>query len=429
MHYQRILAALPAIVAVAAGCPRAKPTEVQVTSSPSSSFYRIVPSPGLAFARSETPSSACPHASGTRSGRVDAAPRRYASLSPVARLDDAPHGADEPRFIELPPRGDAVVLERPGREGGAYEVRHPSGGLAFDASLGDAHVLARDEALYVGGRARSWSGVVDPVNSGIYVGDGGELLAAAAFGDEMRTLAANRGLPSNGGRQEPDHTTAQMERLHGANSAVRLRWVYTAKEPSVGAIDGAAQTVVALPSGHLVVLAAQGDLKTAYAIVSLDVPIDAGATDLSIVPPFALVLYGGGDAGSLVQQRSPTTATSRLDARRPDGTLAWRASLPFLATQPALDGDERVYVVGAGIAALDLEGHTLWSSSSTVPLRAAAFADGTLALVRGSELQIAGIDGVIRQSFRAAEELTTYPAIAADGAVWVASAKTLYTAR
>jgi len=71
----------------------------------------------------------------------------------------------------------------------------------------------------------------------------------------------------------------------------------------------------------------------------------------------------------------------------------------------------------------------MWSTLSTVPLHAQAFSDGTLAVVRGAGLQIVGRDGAIRQSLRAAEELTTYPAIGSDGAVWVASARTLYVAR
>jgi len=172
-----------------------------------------------------------------------------------------------------------------------------------------------------------------------------------------------------------------------------------------------------------------GDAKTKEAILALDAAIEPGATDLSVVPPFALVLYGGGAAGQLVQRLRGGATVSRLDARRPDGSLAWSTTLPFVPAQPALDGDGRIYVVGAGIAAFDLEGHLLWSWPSTIGLRAAAFADGTLAVVRGVEVQIVARDGKIKQSFRAAEELTTYPAIASDGSVWVASAKTLYVVR
>jgi hypothetical protein len=435
MHYQRALAALPAVVAVAAGClccSRAKPMEVHVTSSPSSSsssFYRVVPSPGLAFARAETPSTACPHAAGTRSGRVSVAPHRYAAMTAVAAIADATHPAGAPRFIDVPPRGDAVVLERPGADGGTFQVLRSSGARGFDGALKEAHVLARDEALYVAGKATSWSGAIDDLDTLAYIGPGGALLSTTIQGEEVRTLTTSLGLTTHTGGPEPDRVTATMQHLHAVNEAMRVGWEYVAKEPGVGAIDGAGQAVIALPSGRLVVLAAQGDLKTAYAIVSLDVPIDAGATDLSIVPPYALVLYGGGDAGSIVQRWSQGVATSRLDARRPDGTLAWRVALPFLPTQPALDGGDHVYVVGAGITALDLSGRAVWSSASSVPLRAATFADGTLAVVRGSELQIVGADGAIRQSFRAAEELTTYPAIAADGSVWVASAVSLYAAR
>jgi hypothetical protein len=418
-----VWASMLAVVATSASCSRAKPMEVHVPA------YRVVPSPSLAFTRSETPSMECPHASSTRSGRVAVAPRRYAALTAVAPIEDTRLGP--PRFIDLPARGDAMVLERPGAVDGAYEVRSTSGALATARSTNSTgiHVLAREEGFYVAGRAASWTGVLDPVNSGATVAFGGELLACAIQGEQLRTLVANNGLMTNDGPSDPDNTTAEMESLHGPNSAVRLGWVYRAVEPAVGAIDGGAHTVVALPSGRLVVLSPQGEPQSKEAVLALDVAIDPGATDLSIVPPFALLLYGGGDAGRLAKRRDAGAATSRLDARRPDGSLAWRASLSFLATQPAIDGDHRVYVVGAGIAALDLDGHTLWSSASTLPLRATAFADGTLAVVRGSELQIVANDGSIKQSLRAVEELTTYPAIGPDGAVWVASARTLYVAR
>jgi hypothetical protein len=360
---------------------------------------------------------------------VAVAPRRYVAMNAVAAVVDAAHPAGAPRFLDLPPRGDAIVLESPAGEGGTFQVRRSSGALLFGGAMKYAHVLARDEALYVAGKATSWSGAVDDLDTLAYVGPGGTLLGITIQGEEVRTLTASLGLTTHTGGPEPDSLTATMQHLHAVNEAMRVGWAYVAKEPGVGAIDGAGQAIMALPTGRLVVLAAEGDLATAHAIVHLDVPIDAGATDLSVVPPFALVLYGGGDAGSIVQRWSHGASTSRLDARRPDGTLAWRASLPYLATQPALDGDQHIFVVGAGITALDLEGHTVWSSPSPVPLRAAVFADGTLVVVRGSELQIVGADGAIHQSFRAAEELTTFPAIAADGTVWVASAKTLYAAR
>lgn len=147
--------------------------------------------------------------------------------------------------------------------------------------------------------------------------------------------------------------------------------------PAPDAAQG--HTVIALSSGRFVVLLPKGD-ENLRAILGADVRIDADATDLSIVPPYAMVLYGGGAGGAIMARRDRAT-TSRLDARRSDGTLAWRVELDFRAGQPPLDGGDRVYVVGRGIAAIGLDGKMLWNTQSTMPLRAAAFADGTLAVV------------------------------------------------
>ncbi|TMA22735.1 MAG: hypothetical protein E6J85_03905 [Deltaproteobacteria bacterium] len=187
--------------------------------------------------------------------------------------------------------------------------------------------------------------------------------------------------------------------------------------------------MIALPSGRLTVLLPEGTDQN-EAVAALDVSIEANATDLSIVPPFVMVLYGGGDAGVLARRRSEAFPSgSRLDALRGDGSLAWSVRVPFLARQPPIDGNGRVYLVGLGVAAIDLEGKMLWLNPSPVPVRASAFADGTLALARGSELQIMAPDGSVRQTLRAGEELTSFPAIGPDASVWVASAKTLYVAR
>jgi hypothetical protein len=62
-------------------------------------------------------------------------------------------------------------------------------------------------------------------------------------------------------------------------------------------------------------------------------------------------------------------------------------------------------------------------------LRAQGFSDGTLAVVRGAELQFVATDGWVKQSFRAEESPVTYSAIEASGVVWVASEKASYVAR
>ncbi len=218
---------------------------------------------------------------------------------------------------------------------------------------------------------------------------------------QRRTLA--------GGVNHPESIQADRGNVNrGPRFMTDKDWGYGVSESGVGAIDEGGHAVLALRSGRLQVLLPQGDATTRHGIPALDASIDPGATDLSIVPPFALILYGGGDAGQYIKSVSEDLTTTRIDARLPDGSLAWRASLPFLAGQPAIDGNGRVYVVGAGIAALDLSGHVLWSAASSVPMRATAFgtARSPWSGKRAADRRERRRD---KQQFLAAEELTTYP--------------------
>jgi hypothetical protein len=392
-----------------------------------------VPTPELKFSRADPPSSECPHATSTRAGRVLVAPHRFEALSMIGALDGPLEGR-RARFIDLPEGTDHLAIER-ARDGmvaleDGFDVRTPAGALTFvgaRSSTGD-HVLARREGYHVNATWHPWSGGAE---NGGWVSGGvstdGERLACALRGDETLTLVTNRPEWRNSqrGPARPQYTQAT---LGSPIESGRPGWFYFIEEdPGVGAIDGNGYTALTLESGRFLVLLPIGD-EEGYAIVGTEARVEAGATDLSIVPPFAMVLYGGGAAGALVARRDKWT-TSLLHARRPDGSLAWSMDFPFVAHQPPIDGDGRVYVVGDGIAAVDMEGKPLWCSPSSTILRAQAFMDGTLAVVDGAELQILGIDGRVRQSFRAEEELTSYPAIGSDGAVWVASAKTLYMAR
>ena len=391
------------------------------------------PAPNLS--RADPPSSECPHATCTRAGRVLVAPHRFEALSVVAALDGPLEGLGA-RFIDLPEGTEHLAIERPGHPKdnphlftAGYEVRAPSGALSYvggGRSAGD-HVLARPERYYIVNFWHSWSSVDTGVSSAGLVSADGERLACTVRGDGTQTLVTTPSdqVESHWAPLRPDYTEVDFSTPR--TSATR-GWAYRSEKIlGVGAIDGNGNTVIALESGRLLVVLPRGD-NDGYAVVGTEVDVDAGATDLSIVPPFAMVLYGGGAAGTLVARRD-TWPTSRLDARRPDGSLAWRTQIAFRAGQPPIDGNGRVYVVGTGIVALDMDGKTVWSIASPVPMRAQAFSDGTLAVVHGAELQIVGTDGVVKQSFRAEEELTSYPAIGSDGAVWVASAKTLYVAR
>jgi hypothetical protein len=388
--------------------------------------YKVVHSAHLSFSRLESQSSECPHATGSRNGRVAVGPRSYVELVVVAGIEDGPRPNDAPRFLNLPAHQSSVVLERPGSYEGVYEVRSTTGRLTVARRMDSngSHGLARDEGYYDVGRLAPWHG---PFQQGGALNQWGELLASATVAGAVRTLIASPDGQTPDRPIRPSYTSAEATPIHNAATQTR-GWLFSVSEPGVGAIDADGDTWIALPSGRFLALLPGGD-GHGEATFGLDATIDASATDLSIVPPLAMILYGGGDAGKLAADLGRTFTSSRLDARRVDGSLAWRSSVPFLAMQPPVDGNGLVYVIGAGIAAIDLEGRLLWSSPSNVPLRAQAFADGTLVVVRGREVQIVGNDATVRQSFRAAEELTSYPAIASDGSVWVASAKTLYVLR
>ena len=393
-------------------------------------MFKLVPEQGLALVRSDPSSSETPHASCTRSGRVGVGARGLSYIENVAPIVDGEWGTAPPKFIDLPDDTRHVLLERPRGPDGGYEVRSSFGTFLFarTSPTSGAHALARAERFYAGAAWQTWGGKDEGSKSAGYLNPLGELLACAYRGGDEHTLVATPDGQTNHQPIRPDYTHVDLVRpFHARDWYGEHDWEVKFDEPGVGAIDGEGHTVLALPSGRFIILRRVGE--RGYGILALDAHIGANATDLSIVAPYAMILFGGGDAGALASSRSASRASSHLEARRADGTLAWDADLPFLAGQPPIDGGDRVYVVGRGLVALDLNGAILWSALSPTLLRAQAFNDGTLAVVRGSELQIIAPDGTIRWSFRAQEELTSYPAIASDGAVWVASARALYVVR
>jgi len=99
--------------------------------------------------------------------------------------------------------------------------------------------------------------------------------------------------------------------------------------------------------------------------------------------------------------------------------------------EPPVDlGRGRVAVTGRGIAAME-DGRVMWSRTSASPVHATAFEDGTLAVAMGSELRVVDREGGVRLVLKTAEgeTISTPPAVANSGAVWVATEKGLYVAR
>jgi hypothetical protein len=287
--------------------------------------------------------------------------------------------------------------------------------------------LAHDDGYVLRDAALPWSGAVD-WDDGFGLHQAGELVALAIDAGVTRSIITSPQGPQNDRPPQPDFTRVEASRLSVDRASAVREWAVKLDEPGVGAIDGLGRALVALASGRLVVLSPDCDADHA-AVVLVDAAIEPSATDLSIVPPNALLLYGGGDAGALAYARGQSYVFPRVDAVRADGALAWRAQLSFRPEQPPLDGNGRIYVVGQGIAALDMNGAELWRHESSVLVRAAAFGDGSLAVVRDNWLYVMAPDGSVRSALEAPEPLTSYPSIDADGNIWIASATTLGLAR
>jgi outer membrane protein assembly factor BamB len=139
---------------------------------------------------------------------------------------------------------------------------------------------------------------------------------------------------------------------------------------------------------------------------------------LSIVEPYAMIVSDEGSG-------------SRLHCVDINGHEQWSTVVPFAVRQPPIDGsDGRVYLAGDGLAAIE-NGQVLWSKPATETIRATAFVDGTLAITQVNTFRIIKRDGpnILTYYSRFNEPITTPPAITHDGAVWMASEKSLYVAR
>ncbi len=347
--------------------------------------HDVAASPDLRFARTDVLSSESPHASASRSGRVAVAPRAYSRLVAVRRIDDGPAPTDIPRFVNVPPKGGGIVLERLGPYDGGYEVRTATGELTVTREMFSvgAHVLARDEGCYAVGRLIPWTDRNQATPPGENMNQGGELLASAVVAGAVRKLVTTPAAQTPDRPLNPDYTRVEASPVAGWGA---VYWDFAIDQPSVGAIDGSGNTIwrsrvdgcaCCCPAETVTATQWWGSTRRSHLPGRI----------LSVVSPFAVVLYGGGDAGLLASSRSQGAHSSRVDARRPNGSLAWSATIPFLVMQPPVDGQGQIYLAGAGLAALDLEGRTLWSLPQSTPLRAQAFSDGTLVLVKGTQLQ------------------------------------------
>jgi hypothetical protein len=145
-------------------------------------------------------------------------------------------------------------------------------------------------------------------------------------------------------------------------------------------------------------------------------PYEVGG--LSLVPPYIAVLG------------APAMRGHTLHALDAAGREAWSAEVPFQIMQPPIDCAGRICLAGFGLASVE-QGRVVWSRYVGEVVYATAFDDGSLAVGWGHDLRMLSRDGAERQRLSVAddERITTPPAIAGDGSIWVATAEAVYVAR
>jgi hypothetical protein len=143
---------------------------------------------------------------------------------------------------------------------------------------------------------------------------------------------------------------------------------------------------------------------------------------LSLVPP-DIALVG-------IPDGSGANVGRTLHVIDRSGREAWSVDVPFDILQPPIDGAGRVGLAGGGLAVVEAS-RVVWSRFVGERVYATAFEDGTLAVARGNEVHVVTRTGVDRQvlAVPAGEIISTPPAIAQNGTVWVATVQALYVAR
>ena len=378
------------------------------------------------------PSYSTAHGSTARSGRVAAMPATYAPLArrPRGWPADFPSPSvgewgkkTDPRFVFVSPGARRVVVDW----GHTYDLRDADGnfvaarddegrrfvwipdGLMVD----DDQLITKDYVLSFSsdGHLRVRSGCT-----------GGSVLVEHVDADRCLAVVVNPGHPHGGGE------SLQIESggLHDPQSAqpgVPLA-VFREHIPIAAVMDS--DGAVVFTSFWYDVSPAQAGLTGVPRVDrhwSVPLPRDWLRTDgLSLIPPY-VALVGV----------APGTSADRgrvLHVLDTSGRELWSVESPFDVAQPAIDCAGRICLAGDGLAATE-GGRVVWSRFVGERVRATAFDDGSLAVAQRGELHVVSRDGADRQPLPVAEgeTITTPPAIAHDGSIWVATAQAVYVAR
>ena len=360
------------------------------------------------------------YASTARSSRVETLPHRLSALSRLARLDAFPV------IVRVDSAGRYAVDSIEVREVGFLP-----GTMGYDQSR-------RETARSINSGDVEWATLVGPAGSA-----------------SVATSAATKDRSPHENRVIPAFVTAESVRF--PPEGPRMRWpLWSQTFPGLGcgAIAPDGRVAIGLRAGRFLVLDANQNIPEAYAkpVVLVDVKLDFPVYDMSITESgYALLADAGAtdtvaprtklesawafqarriDMGELVVDLPPRwrSALHHLDSA---GKETWQADIPFEVFMPPVDaGRGRIYVFGMGFAGIQ-DGKVMFVTPSPVPMFGTSFGDGTMAIAAGPELRLVDRDGKILQKLATPEgdNITTPPAIAADGSIWVGTATAVYVAR
>jgi len=367
-------------------------------------------------------------ASATRSSRVAAPRRRFETIDRVCPLETAPQA------VLVNEAGDHVALD----DGENYELRDASGKLGARGRK-----LRRQPLVVWAASALVSNKEVDFAGKGWSAQWPTARAVSVASNDSDRTWALQltatdasyvvQKVPVGFGRhasasdgsvvevhdQTPSRVLAVAGRFLGDSpTSFAPRRTAQLEGEGCGAIGDDGRIAVAMADHRFFLYDGKRESSDGTLHVLATSQLDFVASDISVVDGgIALVSVGQG-----------ATTLHLLDAT---GKELWRATVAFAVDSPPIDaGGGRIYLAGAGFAAAE-GGKVLWSHPSPTRVFATALADGSALVAVGAELRATSRDGAIAQTLRVPEgdAIVAPPAVAADGAAWLATAKGLYVAR
>ena len=373
------------------------------------------------------------HGSSARDGRV-AVP--FYGLVALARVCDP--GGTSPRHVLVSPSGERVAVDHGERYAfftASGVPTHSGEKFALDA------ITARDDLCLVGGYEVAWDGTHARWLASTGITDGG---TQRAFWDDGEMVIAVVTVP--GSRYTASLPVLGIRALRFDDPERRERaihWSAEIREAGCAAVAPDGRVAVALEGGRFTVYDRDGD-GSKHALARVDVGLANAPYDLAVIEDGYVLLsavprddgeaWDDGRAESWRRLVAPWTCRSRwltrvqrLDAA---GRETWSVVVPFEVLQPPVDATRgRVYVAGNGFAALE-DGEVAWDTGTSQRTHASAFLEGSAAITFGNTLRVVKRDGLIRRTFQVPEGETfgTPPAIASDGAVWAATAQSLYVA-